>query len=88
LIISEQEYARLKAIEDAVRYALAQEGDDICWRDLYSKLSGLLGIDFMPKLMESPEKMKANCSRFIDSLYDGPYVPIHVRLNPDDAKKG
>lgn len=81
ITLDRSEHERLKAIEDACRYALSQEGDDICWRDLYDKLGELLGMDFKPKLFADKKWMKANCNRFIDSIYDGPYVPVYIRKN-------
>lgn len=78
------EYQRLRDIERSVRYALMQEGDSICWRDLYSTLGKLLGLEnYLPKLMDDPEKMHANCRRFIESLYSGPYVPLHTVVTPE-----
>lgn len=79
ITIHEKEYERLKAIESAIKYALSQEDDNICWRDLYDKLGNLLGMDFKPKLFADKKWMKSNCERFIDSIYDGPYIPIYIK---------
>jgi hypothetical protein len=83
-----RELKRLLAIEEAVRYALTQRGNAICWRDLYTKLGDLLGVDFTPKLMDDPKVMEAECRRFITSIYAGPYVPLHTtkRLTFTEAR--
>lgn len=57
-------------LEAAVRKMLALEGDDICWRDIYTELAGLVGVEFRPTMLPKPQ-MLANCSRFIDSLQSG-----------------
>lgn len=62
--------ASLRQLEEAVRDVVAQEWDDVCWIDVYRRLGALLGIDFDPRMIPA-EKMKANCSRFVDSLIAG-----------------
>lgn len=77
-LIDEAEYQRLMRLDAAVRRMVTQRGDDICWRDLYTELAGLVGLPFVPELMYSRNQMLANCERFVVSLYDGgPYIPLY-----------
>jgi len=62
-----------KALEEACRYALSQQADNICWMDLYTKIAKILGVEWKPTLLP-PEQLRANCDRFISSIYSGcPY---------------
>jgi hypothetical protein len=77
--VSEDRYDQLTKLEAAVKRVLSQRGDDICWRDVYTELAALVGVEFTPELIGDREKMMANCKRFVDSMYDGgPYVPVYV----------
>jgi hypothetical protein len=81
-LIEEIEYKRLKQLEAAVIKMVTLRGDDLCWRDIYTDLAKLVGIDFCPELMIDQDKMLANCKCFTDSLYNGgPYKPVYVELN-------
>jgi hypothetical protein len=75
--VKDAEYDRLLLIEKLVKEAVTQRCDHICWRDLYTNLAKLVGVEFVPDLIDDPAKMKANCDVFIDSLYNGPYKPIY-----------
>lgn len=69
----------LVRLRTAIRDVIDQRGDDLCWRDVYTKLAALVGVEFVPQLMCDPDTMRANCNRFIDSLYNGgPYIPVYV----------
>lgn len=72
---------RVKHLEDLIRWVVTQEDDNIYWRDVYTKLAAEIGLDFTPKLLAKKEWMKANCDRFIDSIYSGPYIPVYVKRN-------
>jgi hypothetical protein len=77
--VTETEYDRLMALDGAVRRIIALEADDVCWRDAYTDLAKLVGVDYCPQLICDDEKMLANCGMFIRSLKGGPYIPVHVR---------
>ena len=77
----EDDFERLLKLEAAVKSMLTQRGDDICWRDLYTELAKLVGVEFSPELICDRAKMLENCKRFIDSIYDGgPYITVYVEL--------
>ncbi len=58
---------------DAVVDTVTQQADDLCWLDVMQRLAGLVDVEFDPVLLPRAQ-MKAQCGRFIDSLYDGlPY---------------
>lgn len=76
--ISEAEHDRLMRLDAAVRKMVTQEGDDLCWRDLYEDCAALVGVSFCPKLIENEDAQEANCKAFIRSLKSGPYCPIFV----------
>lgn len=59
-----------KALEDACRYALSQQADNICWMDLYTRIASVLGVEWSPTLLP-PEQLRANCNKFIESIYSG-----------------
>ncbi len=64
---------REQDLEAACRYTLAQEFDDICWLDFYTKIAKILGVDFDPKLLPR-DRFLGNCGRFYDSMAAGrPY---------------
>lgn len=65
-------------LREAIKKVLTQRGDDICWRDVYTDLAKLVGIEFTPELICDPAQHLANCERFISSLQQGPYVPVFV----------
>lgn len=79
---NERLQARILELETAIKRVVTQEGDDLCWRDVYTDLAGLVGIEFVPQLMVDPDKFAANCKAFDKSMRtDGKYVPVHVREN-------
>jgi len=60
-------------LEEACRYTLAQEFDDICWLDFYTKIAKILGVEYDPKLLPR-DRFLGNCGRFYDSMASGrPY---------------
>lgn len=60
-------------LEAACRYTLAQEFDDICWLDFYTKIAKILGVEYDPKLLPR-DRFLGNCGRFYDSMASGrPY---------------
>src|SRR5665213_1654583 len=63
--------ARCAELESAIKRVVTQEGDDLCWRDVYTELAGLVGIEFVPQLMVDPDKFAANCKAFDMSLRSG-----------------
>jgi len=78
-LVYEEEYERLKSLESAVRRVVSTRADDLCWRDVYTELAGLVGYTFCPDLIEPPEKMLVNCCHFVHSLRTGgEYKPIYV----------
>lgn len=77
--VEAQELERLLKIESAVLEIVSERADNLCWRDVYEKLAGLVGVTFCPDLIEPPECMLANCCQFVRSLREGgPYKPVYV----------
>ena len=75
---------RINTLEAAIEKVVTQEGDDLCWRDIYTELAGLIGIDFVPKLICDPDHMAANCKAFDKSLREGgEYIPIYTEKKPE-----
>jgi hypothetical protein len=65
---------REKELEDAIRWVVTQQADDLCWMDAYTKLAALVGVKFDPKMLPK-EVMLRRCDRYIDSLLEGcPYA--------------
>lgn len=54
----------------AVVRVVTQRLDDICWRDAYTDLATLVGVEFTPDLLPR-DAFLANCARFQDSLASG-----------------
>lgn len=70
--------AEIRKLREAIRSVVTQRCDNVCWRDAYTDLAKLVGIDYCPELIDDPEKMLANCCQFIHSLRTGgPYIPIY-----------
>lgn len=69
--------SRIEELEAAITRVVTQRGDDLCWRDIYTELARLVGIEFCPQLMADPEQFAANCKRFDASLRDGKYTPVY-----------
>ncbi len=65
-----EELARLLLLRDTVKRILAQETDSLCWRDAYTELANLVGIEWKPTLLPR-EAFIPNCERFCDSLLSG-----------------
>ena len=61
---------RQEELEDAIRNAVTQKGDDLCWLDVMRDLAQLVGIEFNPELLPKAVFLK-NCERFHTSLMDG-----------------
>jgi hypothetical protein len=71
--------ARVEELEDAIKGVVTQRADDLCWRDVYTEMAKLVGIDFTPELICDQEKFLANCKRFDESLRSGgKYIPVNV----------
>lgn len=75
------EYQRLLAelydLKNAITKIVTQRLDDICWRDIYTELAGLVGVEFDPDLLPR-DQMLANCERFIDSVKNKTeYTPVY-----------
>ncbi len=71
----EELQAENKKLKDAITKVVTQKLDNLCWRDCYIELAGLVGIDFNPDMMPE-DQMLENCRVFIKSLKDGcPYKP-------------
>jgi hypothetical protein len=65
-----EELARLILLRDAVKRILAQNVDQVCWRDTYTELADLVSVDWKPTLLPR-EAFIPNCERFCDSLLSG-----------------
>lgn len=86
LSIYADEHARLRGIESFCKRVLAQNGDDVCWRDWhgnYAELAALLGVEFKPVLLDKARMMR-NCGHFVECLLSG----SHYAAPPDaDAER-
>ncbi len=61
-------------LEVAVKKVLAQKLDDVCWRDVYTELAAMVGVEWKPELLPKFVFL-GNCSKFHDSLATGtPYA--------------
>lgn len=70
--------AEVRRLRAAIRSVVTQRCDHLCWRDVYTDLSKLVGIEFEPEMIDDSEKMLVNCRQFIESLKTGgPYIPIY-----------
>lgn len=87
--IPNSEYDRLMKLEAAVRRVVTQRADDLCWRDVYTELAELVGVEFCPALMADPEQFNANCRRFDESLRNGgQYIPVYgEKVNESHGEK-
>lgn len=75
----EQHLIRLLKLEQAVIRMVTERTDRLCWRDLYTELAGLVGIEFTPALICDQKQFLANCKAFDDSLRTGgQYTPVYV----------
>lgn len=73
------EVKRLRLLEDVVRRIVTQRADNLCWRDVYTELATLVGVEFCPDLIADPEHMLTNCCAFVHSLRTGgKYLPVYV----------
>lgn len=64
------EIERLRKLEQVVKNVLVQNGDDVCWRDVYEEMAKLVGVEFKPKLLPK-HKFIVNCNHFYDCLMSG-----------------
>ncbi len=64
---------RIAELEDAIRWVVTQQADDVCWMDAYVKLGKLVGVEItLEQLALLPKEiMLKNCDRFIDHLQTG-----------------
>ena len=79
----EDHKVRLGRLIDKVRRIFLQEGDDHCWRDLYTaETAALVGVkDWVPKVLDR-ETMLKNCGQFVDCLLAGKHY-----VTPDEARQ-
>lgn len=76
---NEELRARVAELEEAINGVVTQRADDLCWRDIYTELAKLVGIDFTPELICDQDKFLANCKRFDESLRSGGgYLAVHT----------
>lgn len=73
-------------LRDKVRPVFLQEGDDHCWRDLYTaETAALVGIkDWVPKVL-GREEMLENGGRFVDCLLSGKHYPTTDEVRQENA---
>jgi hypothetical protein len=64
------EIERLRKLEVVVVRVLTQQGDDHCWRDVYTEMAGLVGMEFLPVVLDKPTMIR-NCDHFVDCLLSG-----------------
>jgi hypothetical protein len=70
LDIRDVELATLRELRAVVIRVLSQKGDDVCWRDVYTEMAHLVGVEFVPVVLDKPT-MERNCKHFIKCLLDG-----------------
>lgn len=80
----QRELDRLGLLESEVKGVLAQKGDDHCWRDIYTNMARLVGVEFNPEILTKQQMMK-NCDHFVTCLlvgkhYIAPSVEWQERL--------
>lgn len=63
--------ARVEELESAIRWVVTQQGDDLCWMDVYQRLGPLVGVDFDPVLVPTVLFLE-NCRRYESSLRSRP----------------
>jgi hypothetical protein len=65
----EKELQRLESLLRLLTPLYTQQGDDHCWRDLYTKEAATLAgfPNWVPKVLDKPT-MLANCGHFVDCL--------------------
>jgi hypothetical protein len=68
---------RVEQLETAIKKVVTQNGDDICWMDVYKDLGSLVGIEFNPEMLPRDE-MLSNCAKFVDSLLTGTEYKLTV----------
>jgi hypothetical protein len=83
---TQRKIQNLLRLEEAVKRVVTQRADDLCWRDVYTELAKLVGVDPTPHLIVPPERMLVNCCHFVESLRTaGKYVPVYVvRATPKE----
>jgi len=64
------EVDRLRKLESVVVRVLSQKGDDHCWRDIYTEMAGLVGVEFAPEVLDKTTMLR-NCEHFVDCLLKG-----------------
>lgn len=73
------ECCRLARYDSVVLNVLAQSADDVCWRDVYTELATLAGVEFDPCLLPLA-RFISNCVHFhaclaADTKYETPNDP-------------
>lgn len=72
-------WSEYQQLRDKVKEIVTLSGDDLCWRDIYTELASLVGVDFCPELMCDQDKFLDNCKAFDCSLRNGgPYNKVWV----------
>ncbi len=87
--VEQERGVRLRKLEEVVKGVLAQELDDVCWRDVYTEMASLVGVTFDPELLPKVQFM-GHCSRFHDSLacgtkYETKADPKHLAASINEA---
>lgn len=59
---------RVEELEAAILDVVTQKLDNICWMDVYTKLSKLVEHEFNPLLLPKKE-FDYNCSKFSNAMY-------------------
>lgn len=65
--------AKVAELEEAIRWVVTQQADDLCWMDAYVRLGKFVGVEItLDQLAMLPKgKMMANCDHFITCLQKG-----------------
>ena len=62
--------SRVKELEDAIKEVVTQVADDLCWLDVYTNLSSLVGLPFEVAMIPTNQFI-ANCKRYENSIRTG-----------------
>lgn len=74
----------IQKFENAVLEVVTQQGDNLCWMDVYTKFAAFIGIEFNPALLTREQHLH-QCEHYIDNLLAGcPHAykpePLSARL--------
>lgn len=61
---------RIGKLEDEILYVVTQQGNDLCWLDVYRRLAGLVGVKFDPTVLDEGTMFR-ECQTFVRSLKEG-----------------